>query len=140
MEDRPPPAVQVYDAAQEVRRVRQVGDRGTGADFTHRQDIEAVRLAVDGKGQIFVAAGVGPATGYRITAAHADGATSLGRCRQLFHRIPRHACSRHAALPQVFAVSAYPLMSSKSTTKRSEERRVGKEWFRTGRSRWSPYH
>src|SRR3546814_19961946 len=23
---------------------------------------------------------------------------------------------------------------------RSEERRVGKEWVRTGRSRWSPYH
>src|SRR3546814_20523591 len=23
---------------------------------------------------------------------------------------------------------------------RSEERRVGKEWFSTGRSRWSPYH
>src|SRR3546814_11607291 len=75
-----------------------------------------LRLAVDGKGQIFVAAGVGPATGYRITAAHADGATSLGRCRQLFHRIPRHARSRHAALPQVFAVSADQIMSSKSTT------------------------
>src|SRR3546814_17610117 len=23
---------------------------------------------------------------------------------------------------------------------RSEERRVGKAWFRTGRSRWAPYH
>src|SRR3546814_19238003 len=23
---------------------------------------------------------------------------------------------------------------------RSEERRVGEEWVRTGRSRWSPYH
>src|SRR3546814_19988684 len=28
----------------------------------------------------------------------------------------------------------------KDTYWRSEERRVGKEWVSTGRSRWSPYH
>src|SRR3546814_18274442 len=28
----------------------------------------------------------------------------------------------------------------KDQTLRSEERRVGKEWVRTGRSRWTPYH
>src|SRR3546814_18808043 len=28
----------------------------------------------------------------------------------------------------------------RSSPRRSEERRVGKEWFSTCRSRWSPYH
>src|SRR3546814_11868006 len=35
-------------------------------------------------------------------------------------------------------VAALPLLAAKVV--RSEERRVGKEWFSTGRSRGSPYH
>src|SRR3546814_20967178 len=33
-----------------------------------------------------------------------------------------------------------PSLDYISVASRSEERRVGKEWFSTGRSRWSPYH
>src|SRR3546814_13978331 len=32
------------------------------------------------------------------------------------------------------------LLLREVTYDRSEERRVGKEWVSTGRSRWSPYH
>src|SRR3546814_18024156 len=32
------------------------------------------------------------------------------------------------------------LFSGRNRVTRSEERRVGKEWGRTGESRWAPYH
>src|SRR3546814_14216118 len=49
------------------------------------------------------------------------------------------ACRRavtHAINAGYRGVVGYP---SALSAKRSEERRVGKEWVSTGRSRWSPY-
>src|SRR3546814_6474154 len=49
-------------------------------------------------------------------------------------------CRRKAASPPAppIATSASPI--AKPLACRSEERRVGKEWVSTCRSRWSPYH
>src|SRR3546814_16461813 len=41
----------------------------------------------------------------------------------------------HCASQVLYSLGAFPARNP-----RSEERRVGKECVRTGRSRWSPYH
>src|SRR3546814_19656290 len=46
--------------------------------------------------------------------------------------------ARDAGLPHYHVLQ--PEYNLVSRTKRSEERRVGKEWVSTCRSRWSPYH
>src|SRR3546814_16979391 len=42
--------------------------------------------------------------------------------------------------PSAWKSSPRPLIMKSRLSKRSEERRVGKECVRTCRSRWSPYH
>src|SRR3546814_15280014 len=57
--------------------------------------------------------------------------------------VAKNCCARLGARKPVEADprSATPgTISKRAATLRSEERRVGKEWVSTCRSRWSPYH
>src|SRR3546814_16197581 len=54
-------------------------------------------------------------------------------------RYPHHAI-RHTTLAGPPSSTAQPFFPFRSSTQRSEERRVGKECVSTCRSRWSPVH
>src|SRR3546814_13267153 len=66
-----------------------------------------------------VAQGIGPHPGQHRTLA--------GQLEELVAGLLQHFLANAGAVLQ-------------EQVERWEERRVGKEWVRTGRSRWSPYH
>src|SRR3546814_16995659 len=72
------------------------------------------------------------------TAARDSGVRAFVRLRPGEDAPDRLAPHDEAALAQRLGTG--PVFRTRSAAERSEERRVGKEWVSTCRSRWSPYH
>src|SRR3546814_14175047 len=87
-------------------------------------------ILADDRVEVFVLYGDGAPAGYFELDRRGQAAVNRGTIDLAYFGLMPHGVGRglgryllHAALEQ-----------------RSEERRVGKEWVSTGRSRWSPAH
>src|SRR3546814_344972 len=102
------------------------------ATYTAAADGQIVNVEATLLGLGLLGAEVGTSAAQVNSAAPADNATAASRNIGL--------AVLGVPVPVGEAVATAPPTSPDEAFTRSEERRVGKEWVSTCRSRWSPYH